>query len=109
MATLICRWCRNENVKALGENVQCFDCGRLAEFLTYAPDEDAPDQTPEEAEEAAALAAEIEAEEAAAAKAKEIPGLTSTSSLNAPPEEEVAVAPLPADSPVVKAARGKKT
>lgn len=103
MATLICRWCRNENVKALGENVQCFDCGRLAEFLTYAPEgEPLPDQTPEEAEEAAALAAEIEAEEAAAAKEKEIPGLTSTSSLRGEADQPAA-APLPEDSPLSRA------
>lgn len=103
MGTLICRWCPSTNVKALGENVQCFDCGRLAEFLTYAPEADAlPDQTPEEAEEAAALAAEIEAEVAAAAKAKEIPGLTSTSSLNGAAEEPAA-APLPEDSPLSRA------
>lgn len=108
MASLICRWCRNSNVKALGENTQCFDCGRLAEnTLVYAPEPEVveePDQTPEEAEEAAALAAEIEAEEAAAAEKKTIPGLTTTSSLStASDEDDVVTAPLPANSPLSRA------
>jgi hypothetical protein len=66
--TLICRYCKLSNVKSLGPNVQCFDCGRLSETHVYAhePEVEA-DQTPEEAEEAAALASQIEAEEKAAA------------------------------------------
>lgn len=98
MASLVCRWCGNSNVKALGENTQCFDCGRLAEnLLIYAPEPELvaePDQTPEEAEEAAALAAEIEAEEAARAAAL---------AENAAAEDDVAVAPLPANSPLSRA------
>jgi hypothetical protein len=70
--TLICRWCKGTNVKALGSNVQCFDCGRLSETITYAPRVE-PDQTPEEAVEAAALAAEIEAEEQARDEAAAAP------------------------------------
>jgi hypothetical protein len=82
VSTLICRWCKLSNVKSVGPNVQCFDCGRMGETRVYAPEavgepepaaapesvvepEPEPDQTPEEAEEAAALAAEIEAEEQA--------------------------------------------